>query len=155
MPKLEKNEELIIGSIAGSIGAVAKYAFNELAQLLSLAKYDNNATALGVVLKTWQHTPVYWIIGFFIAIIIGAFFGVIIAFMFSYIFAERFYLLKGAIIGIGIWLFNFGIMSNVFNYPPDIKTSLGDIMSMLVSLIIYGVVTVFSLKLFSFLKIKQ
>ncbi|WP_066632792.1 hypothetical protein [Desulfolucanica intricata] len=144
--KLEKNNEFIYGTTAGMIGAAAKYAFNELTQVLNISKFDNNATSLTVVLKDYAHTPVFWIFGFLVALIIGAFFGLIIAFMFSYIFNERYYLLKGAGIGIGIWLFNFGVMSKVFDYPEQIKYSLGDIISMLISLIIYGMVTVYSLK---------
>jgi hypothetical protein len=148
--KLERNNEFIFGSAAGMIGAMVKYGFNELMQVLNIARYDNNATSLTVVMKDYEYTPVYWAFGFVNALFIGAFFGLVIAFMFSYIFTERYYLLKGAGIGIGIWLFNFGFAAKVFNYPPSIQYSLGDIVSMLLSLIIYAMVTVYSLKKIGF-----
>lgn len=152
MLKLEKSEELLTGSIAGIIGATAKYLFNEITQLLQLAKYDNNATALGVVLKQWEHNVTYWIFGFIVALIIGAFFGVIIAILFSYFLTSKHYLLKGSVIGIGIWLFNFGVMAKVFNYPEDIKNLLGDVVMMLISLMIYGLVTAYMLKVLKVIK---
>lgn len=155
MIKLERREEFIKGSLAGISGATVKYAFNELVQYIHIAKYDNNSTALGVVMKSWEHTTLYWILGFLNALIIGAFFGVIIAFMFSYIISDKYYLLKGAMIGVGIWLFNFGVMAKVFNYPKDIAASPGDVYSMLASLIIYAIVTTYCLKLLGFFMVKK
>ena len=46
MFKLEQREEFLKDSIAGVVGSVAKYGFNELAQFLNISKYDNNATAI-------------------------------------------------------------------------------------------------------------
>lgn len=150
MFKLERKKEFLQGSIAGIIAAIIKYIFNELMQFLKLAKYDNNATALGMVLKTWENNIIYWTFGFILALFVGAFFGVIIAFIFRYILNENYYLFKGAGIGIGIFLLNFGVFSKVFNYPPDMQSSLGDVISMLLSLILYGVVTVYMLKILGF-----
>lgn len=150
--KLEQNNEFILGTAAGMIGAAVKYGFNELMQVLNIAKYDNNATSITVVMNSYEYTPVFWVFGFINALIIGAFFGMVIAFMMSYVFDERYYLLKGAGIGVGIWLFNFGFASKVFNYPAEIKYSLGDVVSMLLSLIIFAVVTVYSLKRLGFFK---
>jgi len=148
--KLEKREEFIKGSIAGVIGAIVKYGFNELTQLLNIAKYDNNATAITVIMKGYEHNIFFWLFGFMTALIIGAFFGVIIAFMYTYVFSERRIYLKAVGVGIGIWLVNFGLFSRVFYYPGDINKSLGDITSMLVSLIIYAVITVFTLEKLGF-----
>jgi len=144
--KLEQNNEFILGTVAGLLGAAVKYGFNELAQLVGLAKYDNNATSITVVMKGYEYTPAFWLFGFANALFIGAFFGVLIAFMMSYIFTERYYLFKGAGIGVGLWLFNFGLAAKVFNYPEALKYSLGDVVSFLFSLVIYAVVTVYALK---------
>lgn len=148
--KFEQNNEFTYGTVAGMIGATVKYGFNELMQLLNIAKYDNNATSITVVMKGYDYTPAFWAFGFINALFIGAFFGLVITFMLSYIFNERYYLLKGAAIGVGIWLFNFGFASNAFNYPEPIKYSLGDVVSMLFSLVIYAIVTVYSLKRLGF-----
>jgi len=150
--KFEQHNEVITSSLAGAIGAAVKYAFNELTQVLGFAKYDNNATSLGTVMSVWDYSTFTWIFGFLVSLIIGAIFGVIFAILFRYILSAKNYLLKGAILGTGIWLFNFGIMSKVFNYPADIGQSLGDIVSMLLSLIIFGVVTVYFLDRFGVLK---
>ena len=77
---------------------------------------------------------------------IGAFFGVMIAFMYTYVFSERRIYLKAIGIGIGIWLINFGVFSRIFSYPTDIKYRLGDVLSMLISLIIFSLITVITLK---------
>lgn len=150
MFKLEQRQEFIRGSLAGAMGAVVKYGFNELMQVMHLAKYDNNATAITVVMKGYEHSLAFWLFGFMTALIIGAFFGVIIAFMFSYIFTEELYIIKAIGIGVGIWLFNFGFASRAFHYPSDMAWNLGDIISMLLSLILYSIITVYSLKLMGF-----
>jgi len=150
--KLEQRDEFWKGSISGAVGAAVKYGFNELMQFLKIAKYDNNATAITVVMRTYEHTLLFWLFGFLTALIIGAFFGVFIAFIYSYIFTEKHLYLKATGIGTGIWLFNFGIASRAFHYPPDIKLSLGDIVSMLLSLIIYSLVTVYVLAKMDFFK---
>lgn len=151
MLRLERKQEFLKGSIAGCVGATVKYIYNELMQLLNIAKYDNNATALGVVLKSWEHTPLYWLLGFITALIIGAFFGVLIAFIYTYVLSHRQKYFKAIGIGIGIWLFNVGFMSRFFFYPEDIMISVGDVFySLLISLIIYGVVTVFTLDKLNF-----
>ena len=145
MFKLEQREEFLKGSIAGIVGAIGKYGFNELTQFLGIAKYDNNATAITVIMKNYEHNILFWLFGFMTALIIGAFFGVVIAFMYTYILSQKKIYLKAAGIGVGIWLVNFGIFSRIFYYPPDIKFLLGDVVSMLFSLIIYAVITVFIL----------
>lgn len=151
MLKLERKQEFIKGSIAGCVGAIAKYTYNELMQVLNIAKYDNNSTSLGVALKSWEHTPVYWVLGFITALIIGAFFGVLIAFIYTYVLSHRKKYFKAIGIGIGIWLFNVGFMSRFFSYPEDFKLSIGDVFySLLISLIIYGVVTVYTLEKLNF-----
>ena len=155
MRTLEKNNEFYNGVVAGCIGATVKYIFNELVQFMGFAKYDNNATAITVVLRSYEHTWYYWLFGFMNALIIGAFFGVLIAFIFSYIFNRNYLYSKAVAIGIGIWLFNFGVMSKVFNYPKDIASSLGDVFSMLLSLIIYSIVTVVMLKTLGFFKVSK
>ncbi len=73
--------------------------------------------------------------------------------IFDYILTEKYYLLKGAGIGVGIYFFNFAIMSNVFNYPADIATLPGDIIAMFFSLVIYAVVTVYALKRLDFFRL--
>lgn len=150
MNKLERRDDFFKGAVAGMIGAVVKYGFNELMQFLQIAKYDNNATALTVVFSQYERSLLYWTIGFIHALLIGAFFGVVIAFTFDYIFTEKYYLLKGIGIGVAIYFFNFGIMSNFFNYPADIAKLPGDIISMFFSLVIYAVVTVYALKKLDF-----
>ncbi|WP_366922936.1 hypothetical protein MFMK1_003417 [Metallumcola ferriviriculae] len=150
--KLEQRHEFVRGTWAGIIGAIAKYIFNELMQVLNIAKYDNNATAITVVMKGYEHNLAFWLFGFLAAMIIGAFFGVIIAFMYSYIFTEESYLFKAAGLGVAIWLFNFGLISKAFHYPADIKWSMGDVLSMLVSLIIYSMITAYSLKQMGFFR---
>lgn len=150
MDRLERRNDFIKGAVAGIVGATAKYAFNELAQFLRIAKYDNNATALTVVFSEYQKSPFFWAIGFIHAIFIGAFFGVLIAFAFDYIFTEKYYLLKGVAIGVFIYFFNFGIMANFFNYPPDLSTLPGDVVAMFLSLVIYAVVTACTLKRMGF-----
>ncbi len=155
MFKLEQRHEFVRGTGAGIIGAVVKYIFNELMQVLKIAKYDNNATAITVVMKGYEHNLLFWAFGFLSALIIGAFFGVAIAFMFSYVFTEEHYLFKAAGMGVGLWLFNFGLISNAFNYPADIKWSMGDIVSMLLSLVIYSMLTVYSLKQMGFFREDQ
>ena len=151
MDCLERRNDFINGAVAGVVGATAKYAFNELMQYLLIAKYDNNATALSVVFSDYQKSPLFWAIGFIHAILIGAFFGVLIAFTFDYIFTEKYYLLKGAAIGIFIYFFNFGVMAKVFKYPPDLSTLPGDVIAMFLSLVIYAVVTVYTLKRLGFI----
>jgi len=146
MFKLEQRKEFFKGSIAGVVGAVAKYGFNELTQFLNISKYDNNATAITVIMKGYEHNIYFWLFGFLTALIIGAFFGVLIAFMYTYVFSERKLYLKAVGIGIGIWLINFGLFSRVFYYPTDIKYRLGDILFMLISLILFAVITVTTLK---------
>jgi hypothetical protein len=64
-------------------------------------------------------------------------------------------LLKGAAIGVSIYFFNFGIMSNVFNYSADLATLPGDVITMLFSFIIYSVVTVYVLKKLSFFRLNS
>ena len=152
MIKFEQNNEVITSSMAGAIGAAVKYAFNELTQVLGFAKYDNNATSLGTVMSGWDYSIFTWIFGFLTSLIIGAFFGVIFAMLFRYVLNSEKLLLKGAILGTGIWLLNFGIMSKIFNYPSDIGQSLGDVVSMLLSLIIFGIVTVYFLDRFGVIK---
>ncbi|MGI6227283.1 MAG: hypothetical protein ACOYJ1_13620 [Peptococcales bacterium] len=146
MVKLERREEFLKGSFAGVVGAIAKYGFNELAQFLQLSKYDNNATAITVIMKGYEHNIYFWLFGFITALMIGAFFGVMIAFMYTYVFSERRIYLKAIGIGIGIWLINFGVFSRIFSYPTDIKYRLGDVLSMLISLIIFSLITVITLK---------
>jgi len=107
--KLEQNNEFIFGTTAGVIGATFKYGFNEFKQVLNIAKYDNNATSLGVVMKGFEYTPIFWVFGFITSLIIGAFFGLIIAFMYTYIFSTKYYFVKSIGIGVGIWLLNFGV----------------------------------------------
>ncbi|MTI85076.1 MAG: hypothetical protein FH756_14570 [Firmicutes bacterium] len=153
--KLEQNNEFILGTTAGMIGATVKYGFNELMQVINIAKYDNNATSLTVVMKGYEYTPAFWLFGFITALIIGAFLGLVIAFMFSYIFTERHYIFKSAGIGVGIWLFNFGFAAKVFNYPEPIQYSLGDVVSMLMSLIIFAMVTAYTLKKLGFWRNRQ
>ncbi|MCK9218270.1 MAG: hypothetical protein M0P77_10205 [Firmicutes bacterium] len=153
--KLEQNNEFIFGTTAGVVGATVKYGFNELMQVLNIAKYDNNATSLGVVMKGFEYTPIFWVFGFITSLIIGAFFGLIIAFLYTYIFSTKYYFIKSIGIGVGIWLLNFGLMSRVFNYPEPIKNSLGDIVAMLLSLVIFAVVTAYALKLMGFFKQRQ
>ncbi len=150
MFKLEQRQEFIRGSLAGAIGATVKYGFNELMQAVNLAKYDNNATAITVIMKGYEHNLAFWLFGFMTALIIGAFFGVIIAFMFSYILTEEHYIIKAVGVGAGIWLFNFGITARIFHYPADITWHLGDVVTMLLSLILYSVITVYSLKVMGF-----
>jgi hypothetical protein len=152
MNKLERREDSIKGAVAGMVGAVVKYGFNELTQFLQIAKYDNNTTAITVVFTQYERSLHFWTIGFIHALLIGALFGVIIAFIFDYILTEKNYLLKAAGIGIFIYFFNFGIMSKVFNYPADIATLPGDIIAMFFSLIIYAVVTAYTLKRLGFFR---
>lgn len=154
MNRLERQDDFFKGAVAGMIGAVVKYGFNELMQFLQIAKYDNNATAITVVFTQYERSLLFWTIGFIHALLIGAFFGVIIAFIFDYIFTEKYYYLKGAAIGVGIYLFNFGVMSKVFNYPADIATLPGDVISMFLSLVLYAVVTVYALKKLDFFRLK-
>ena len=146
MDKLERRDDFFKGAMAGTIGAIVKYGFNELMQFLQIAKYDNNATAITVVFSQYERSLLFWMIGFIHALLIGAFFGVIIAFLFDYVLTEKYYLLKGMAIGVAIYFFNFGIMSKVFNYPADLATLPGDVIAMFLSLVIYGVVTVYVLK---------
>ncbi|MFA7467241.1 MAG: hypothetical protein WCY82_03120 [Desulfotomaculaceae bacterium] len=54
---LERNNEFIYGTTAGIIGAAVKYGFNELMQVLQIAKYDNNATSINVVMKVMNIHP--------------------------------------------------------------------------------------------------
>jgi len=150
--KLEKREEFLNGSMAGAIGAIAKYTFNELTQFLNISKYDNNATAITVIMKGYEHNIFFWLFGFLTALIIGAFFGVIIAFMYTYIFSEKKIFIKAIGIGIGIWLINFGLFSKIFYYPEDIALRLSDIVFMLISLIAYALITVFALQKLGFFK---
>ncbi|HBX23597.1 MAG TPA: hypothetical protein DEF34_08210 [Desulfotomaculum sp.] len=150
--KLEQNNEFIFGTTAGVIAATVKYGFNELMQVLNIAQYDNNATSLGVVMKGFEYTPIFLVFGFITSLIIGALHGLVIAFMYTYIFSTKYFLLKSVGIGVGIWLFNFGLMSGVFNYPEPIKNSLGDIVAMLLSLIIFAVVASYALKVMGFFK---
>lgn len=145
-PKLEKKNEFMSGSFAGAVGAAVKYAFNEIMQAAGIAAYDNNATAVTVVMIEYRETITYAVFGFFTALTIGAFFGVIIAFTFSRILTENNYFIKSAGLGVWIWLFNFGLISKVFNYPEGIRHSLNDTVVMLISLIIYSVVTAYVLK---------
>jgi hypothetical protein len=152
MNKLERQDDFFKGAVAGMIGAVVKYGFNELMQFLQIAKYDNNATALTVVFSQYERSLLFWTIGFIHALLIGAFFGVVIAFIFDHIFTEKYYLLKGGAIGVGIYFFNFGIISNVFNYPADLATLPGDVIAMFFSLVIYAVVTVYALKRLEFFR---
>ncbi|MDO9534994.1 MAG: hypothetical protein Q7J85_06605 [Bacillota bacterium] len=140
MFKLEQRDEFARGSVAGAAGAVVKYIFNELMQLLQIAKYDNNATAITVTMSQYERTLFFWLYGFINAVFIGTIFGVLIAFTFSYILTDRF-LYKGAALGILIFYLNFGNLSFFFNYPPDFKTLPGDMVSMLLSLMIYALVT--------------
>jgi len=84
--KLEQNNEFILGTVAGILGAAVKYGFNELMQLLGFAKYDNNATAISTVMKGYEYTPAFWLFGFANALFIGAFFGVLIAFIELYFY---------------------------------------------------------------------
>ncbi len=150
MNKLERRDDFIKGAVAGIIGAVVKYGFNELMQFLQIAKYDNNATAITVVFTQYERSLLFWTIGFIHALLIGALFGVAIAFIFDYILTEKYYLLKGVGIGVFIYFFNFGIMANVFNYPADITTLPGDMIAMFFSLVIYAVVTVYTLNKLGF-----
>lgn len=150
MIKLERRDEFLKGSFAGILGAIAKYGFNELAQFLKISKYDNNATAITVIMKGYENNIYYWLFGFMTALIIGAFFGVLIAFMYTYVFSEKKIYLKSIGIGISIWLINFGFISRLFDYPTDIRYRLGDVLSMLISLIIFAVVTVFTLSRIGF-----
>ncbi|NLZ38433.1 MAG: hypothetical protein GX893_02345 [Firmicutes bacterium] len=150
MLKLERKNDFLYGSIAGSIGAIAKYIFNELAQFLGLAKYDNNATALTVVFSSYQDTPLYILLGLLHAVMIGAFFGVVLAFIFDYVLTEKYYLLKAVAYGVFIYLLNFGLMSKIFSYPQDMTRLPGDVVVMFLSLIIYAVVTAYVLKKIGF-----
>lgn len=151
MSKFEQHNGFINGALAGIIATFPKYIFNELTQVLNFSIYDNNATALGVVLTDFQHDVAHWILGFITAHIIGAFWGIVIAFIFTYLLTEKNYLLKGAMFGGMIWVFNFGFMAKVaFDYPPKLLANLNDVVSMLLSLIIYGVVTVYTLQRLGF-----
>ncbi|NLZ93961.1 MAG: hypothetical protein GX922_08135 [Firmicutes bacterium] len=150
MQKLERKNDFFYGSIAGSIGAIVKYAFNELAQFLGLAKYDNNATALTVVFSSYQNTPFYWLLGLIHAVMIGAFFGVLLAFIFDHILTPEHYLFKGIGYGIFLYLLNFGVMAKVFDYPAEIASLPSDVIIMLLSLILYAVVTAYTLKKIGF-----
>ena len=152
MDRLERRDDFFKGAVAGVAGALVKYGFNELMQFLQIAKYDNNATAITVVFTQYERSLLFWSIGFIHALLIGAVFGVIIAFIFDYIFNEKYYLLKGVAIGVGIYFFNFGIMSNIFNYPKDLLTLPGDVIAMFFSLIIYSVVTIYVLKKLDFFR---
>jgi hypothetical protein len=145
MFKLEQQDEFAKGSIAGFAGAVVKYIFNELMQFLNIAKYDNNATSITLTMTQYEHSTFY-LVCFLNALFVGMIFGIIIAFVFSYIFTERFLFYKGAAIGVFIFLLNFGILSLFFNYPEDITALPGDMISMLLSLIIYSLVTTYVLK---------
>lgn len=144
--KLETRNEFVLGSIAGMIGAAVKYVFNEAAQFLNFATYDNNATAIAIVMNNLKGTLAYDIMGFVTALLIGGFFGVLFAFAYSLILSEKNYLFKAAGLGVGIWLFNFGVMAKVFGYPKGIALSLNDVVVMLISLIIYAVITAYALK---------
>lgn len=154
--KFETKNELLIGSIAGAIATIPKYYWNELMQLIGVTKFDNNWTAFSVVLNNYNHTKIEVYFAFLTAIIIGMFFGVILAFLFSKVFTSHLYLLKGAIYGAGIWLFNFGIASYAFfKYPTALREEVGIAVSMLTSLILYGVLSAYILKKFGIFKDEQ
>ena len=57
MNRLERRDDFFKGAVAGMIGAVVKYGFNELMQFLQIAKYDNNATAITVVFTQYERSP--------------------------------------------------------------------------------------------------
>lgn len=144
--KLETKNEFVLGSIAGMTGSVVKYLFNELMQLINVAAYDNNATAISTVMDNLKGTLAYDLLGFTTAVLIGGFFGVILAFAYTWIFSEKNYQFKAAGFGVGIWLLNFSVMGKVFGYPKGIALSLNDIVVMLISLVIYAMVTAYVLK---------
>ncbi|NLN54074.1 MAG: hypothetical protein GX150_07195 [Firmicutes bacterium] len=146
MQQLERKNDFLHGVKAGMAGAAVKYGFNELMQLIGIAKYDNNVTSLTVVFSTYQHTPFYWLIGFLHALMIGAFFGVCIAFVFDYILTPQYYLLKSLGIGVFIYFLNFGLMARAFHYPSDLSRLPGDVISMFISLLLYAAVTGWVLK---------
>lgn len=150
--KLETKNEFVLGVIAGMIGAAVKYFFNELMQLVNIAAYDNNSTAITTVMNNLKGTLAYDIFGFVTALLIGGFFGVILAFAYTWILSEKNYQFKAAGYGIGIWFLNFSVMSKVFGYPKGIALSLNDIIAMLLSLIIYAMVTAYALKVMGIFK---
>ncbi|MFZ5639388.1 MAG: hypothetical protein ACOY4Q_01705 [Bacillota bacterium] len=145
MAKPETRDEFIKGVTAGSIGAAALYIVVQTFYWLGLIKYGQNILAADVVFN-WQPTLLMAFIGFAESIVIGAFFGIPLAFLFSRWLTSHYYLLKGLLYGLALWVFNLGIMDELFKYPRDMHARPLNLIVFLLGYSIYGIITAFVLK---------
>lgn len=146
MPKWEREEVFLKGVSAGALGGAVRYAYSEVLQALGVVNYDTHAASMHVILR---EAPTDLAAGIFSAattLIIGAFFGVLIAFAFRYALTPHRYLLKGALLGVFIWLLEFGLGGEAFRYPPGLLVSLPDVGAILIGQTLYGIAVAYFLK---------
>jgi len=145
--------EFLKGVYAGAIAGMVRYSFREILQVLGVTQFDTNSTSLGVLMNQAPPGLGATVLGFIATLIIGAFWGVVISFVFTIVLSHEQYLLKGTLLGIGIWLFEFGFAAEAFGYPPEmLNGGLAEVTSILVGLAIYGAATAFLLKRFEVIR---
>jgi len=151
--RFDDRGEFLKGVYAGAIAGVVRYSLREVLQVLGVTQFDTNSASLGVLMNQAQSGLGASVLGFIATLIIGAFWGVVISFVFTSILSHEQYLLKGTVLGIGIWLFEFGFAAEAFSYPPEmLNGSLEEVASILIGLALYGAATAFLLKRFGVIR---
>lgn len=148
MPKWERDEAFLKGAAAGALGGALRYVYSELLQALGVVQYDTHAASMHVILRAAPTDLASTVFSAVVTLMIGAFWGVLISFAFAYVLTGHRYLLKGALVGIFIWLVEFGMGGEGFKYPDGLLTSPPDVAAVLVGLTIYGVLVAYLLRRF-------
>ncbi|NLW55648.1 MAG: hypothetical protein GX050_03315 [Firmicutes bacterium] len=143
--KLETENEFVRGTVSGAISATAICLFSELFEAIGLAKHCWLYLA-GQPIMNFNHGFLPTVFAILLHLGIGSFWGVISAFLFSKVFTDRYYLLKGIVIGFAIFFLHFGLLNQTFHYRPALRADLLTLFIFFLSYLLYGGLTAFLLR---------
>lgn len=140
-------DKVVVGSIAGIIGSFVYGILDVIINAIGITNIkllllDSEVFLPAQLAKTTSGQ----LFGFFIHLSLGAAIGIFIVYLLPYV-GYDYLLYKGILLGGGAWLVLDGLIGNLLNLPT--KDTLLDNILLLLLNYIFGIVTVYSVKILS------
>jgi hypothetical protein len=139
-------DRLVVGGIAGLIGAAVQNAYSYIIVGLNLARYTYSDFATTVLTNRLYSDPLGLLAGFIAYLSVGVILGVLFAYLVAATGSEYLYI-KGLIYGFILWFLLTGF-GTVFGLPTFIGLAPISAVSILLGGLLFGVVTAYVIKIF-------